>query len=95
MEGFMENHGHLDGQSSVETHMYTNCDSNAHIFDLYSVGTGTALVAGKGQGDNAAQPFVDHIAFHGPQGELVRVKALIDDGAMVNALDISGDFWLE
>ncbi|PSR72521.1 hypothetical protein PHLCEN_2v11621 [Hermanssonia centrifuga] len=89
MKGSMEDHGHLGEQNSVGTHMYTDCDSNTHIFDLYSVGPGPTNSDEQGRGDNTTQPFLNHIAFHGPQGEIVRVKALIDDGAMVNAMCVN------
>ncbi|KAJ8585783.1 hypothetical protein M405DRAFT_744702, partial [Rhizopogon salebrosus TDB-379] len=31
-------------------------------------------------------PFLQHVSFAGPQGEIVRVKALFDEGAMVSAM---------
>ncbi|KAH7918391.1 hypothetical protein BV22DRAFT_977878, partial [Leucogyrophana mollusca] len=31
-------------------------------------------------------PFIQHIALAGPNGEITRVKALFDDGAMVGAM---------
>ncbi|EMD32108.1 hypothetical protein CERSUDRAFT_34905, partial [Gelatoporia subvermispora B] len=38
-----------------------------------------------------AKPFVHAISIHNPSGEIVRVKALFDDGAMVNVMCI--DLW--
>ncbi|KIK41123.1 hypothetical protein CY34DRAFT_50702, partial [Suillus luteus UH-Slu-Lm8-n1] len=31
-------------------------------------------------------PFLQNISFAGPQGEIVRVKALFDEGAMISAM---------
>ncbi|KAF8219273.1 hypothetical protein L208DRAFT_1341875, partial [Tricholoma matsutake] len=36
-----------------------------------------------------SQPFLHTIELHGPQGEIVRIKSTFDDGAMVNAVDLS------
>jgi hypothetical protein len=34
----------------------------------------------------ACLPFLQNISFSGPQGEIVRVKALFDEGAMISAM---------
>lgn len=38
-----------------------------------------------------SQPFVHGVKLHGPKGEIVRIKGVFDDGAMINAID-SGIF---
>jgi hypothetical protein len=48
------------------------------IVDLYS--------AGDGEAQQNCQPFLHYVAFTGPQGEIVRVKAFFDEGAMVSAM---------
>ncbi|KAG2742820.1 hypothetical protein P692DRAFT_201653941, partial [Suillus brevipes Sb2] len=47
------------------------------IIDLYSTDGGEA---------QNCKPFLHHVAFTGPQGETVHVKALFDEGAMVSAM---------
>jgi hypothetical protein len=57
------------------------------ITDLYSVGHPHIK---KPQLENGeAIPFIHRIELEGPKGELVRVRALFDDGAMVSAMCIS------
>ena len=53
------------------------------VIDLYSTGDANnkALVD-----QNPCQPFLQHISLAGPHGEIVRVKALFDEGAMVSAM---------
>lgn len=49
-----------------------------HITDLYEVEVNH---------DNESEPFVTRIKLHSPKGEIVRLQAVVDDGAMVNAID--------
>lgn len=42
--------------------------------------------AGSREAHHECQPFQQHILFAGPQGEVVWVKALFDEGAMVSAM---------
>ncbi|KAG1830078.1 hypothetical protein DFJ58DRAFT_737075 [Suillus subalutaceus] len=64
------------------------CTTKSHneieIIDLYLVGhphiTRTQLEKGE------AIPFIHQIELEGPQGELVRVRVLFDNGAMVSAM---------
>ena len=49
-----------------------------NIVDLYSMDDGEVY--------QNCSPFLQHISFAGPQGEIVRVKALFDEGAMVSAM---------
>jgi hypothetical protein len=54
--------------------------SKSHVVDLYAVGI-------KEQGPKRASVlFMCGIEVEGPEGELVRIRALEDDGAMVNAM---------
>jgi hypothetical protein len=54
------------------------------IVDLYSVGHPHTS---KPQLENGeAIPFIHRIELEGPQGEIVRIRALFDDGAMVSAM---------
>lgn len=54
------------------------------ITDLYSVGHSHTS---KPQLENGeAIPFIHRIELEGPQGEIVRIRALFDDGAMVSAM---------
>ncbi|KAG6905707.1 hypothetical protein DXG01_001188 [Tephrocybe rancida] len=50
------------------------------IFDLYEVGS---LKRGK------SVPFVHDVQLDRPKGEVVRLRSVFDDGAMVNAIDAS------
>ena len=62
--------------------VHTACD-NATVIDLYSVGDKDRLWETLEQRE---VPFVHWLLVHGPQGEIVRVKALFDGGAMVGAM---------
>jgi len=57
--------------------------NNATIIDLYSVGDKDRLWETLEQRE---VPFVHWLLMHGPQGKIVRVKALFDGGAMVGAM---------
>jgi hypothetical protein len=59
--------------------MYHN-HSQIEIFALYGVG------AEDGERKNSV-PFVQHMQLGGPQGEVVRTPGVVDDGALVAALD--------
>jgi len=62
--------------------VHTAC-KNATIIDLYSVGDKDRLCETLEQREVL---FVHWLLMHGPQGEIVRVKALFDGGAMVGAM---------
>lgn len=49
------------------------------IFDLYRVGYGEESVR--------SVPFVHTVCLMGPRGEVVRIRSVFDDGAMLNAID--------
>jgi len=74
----------VDHPSSLDSFdvVHTMCD-NATIIDLYSVGDKDRLWETLEQRE---VPFVHWLLVHGPQGEIVRVKALFDRGAMVGAM---------
>lgn len=55
-------------------------DSKSDIFELYAVGVEDAE-------EKESVPFVHTVSLQGPKGERVRVKAIVDNGAMCGALD--------
>jgi hypothetical protein len=63
-----------------DTNMYP-AKAQSIIVDLYGVESEDE--------QRNSQPFLHTIKLHGPQGEIVRIKSTFDDGAMVNAVDIS------
>lgn len=62
----------------------TNSRSAIEIVDLYSVGHPQTTKAQIENGE--AVPFIHRIELEGPQGEVVRIRALFDDGAMVSVM---------
>jgi hypothetical protein len=54
--------------------------AESHIVDLYAVGIE------EHEPKRASLPFICGIEVEGPWGELERIRALEDDGAMVNAM---------
>jgi hypothetical protein len=54
------------------------------VVDLYLAGHPQTLKTQLESGESV--PFMHQIILHGPQGELIRVKALFDDGAMVGVM---------
>ncbi|KIK32875.1 hypothetical protein CY34DRAFT_64408, partial [Suillus luteus UH-Slu-Lm8-n1] len=54
------------------------------ISDLYSIGHQHVTKAQLENGE--AVPFIHRIELDGPKGEVVRIRALFDDGAMVSAM---------
>ncbi|KAI6020903.1 hypothetical protein BKA83DRAFT_116441, partial [Pisolithus microcarpus] len=63
--------------------MHVSGDENSYAFDIY---TTTAQTGDTKTLKRKAVPFVHNIAVKSTNGELVRVRALFDDGAMVNAM---------
>ena len=59
-------------------------DDDANVIDLYSVGHES--VTRKMCSEGTEIPFKQGIQLHGPKGEIVRVEALFDGGAMVAAM---------
>ncbi|KZP10616.1 hypothetical protein FIBSPDRAFT_757925, partial [Athelia psychrophila] len=64
--------------------MYT---PECYVFDLYAVGADSEVRKTPG----SSVPFVQWVGLQGPRGEIVRMKAVVDDGAMCGAID-SGVF---
>ncbi|KIK36243.1 hypothetical protein CY34DRAFT_69159, partial [Suillus luteus UH-Slu-Lm8-n1] len=54
------------------------------VIDLYSAGHLQTFKTQLDSGESV--PFMHQIILHGPQGELVRIKALFDDSAMVGIM---------
>jgi hypothetical protein len=54
--------------------------SQIEIFDLYGVGTAE-------REEKNSVPFVQNFQLRGPRGEVVRTPGIVDDGALVAALD--------
>ena len=55
-------------------------DRIIHFADIYTVGSES-----KEKELEDSQPFVHGVKLHGPKGEIVRLKGVFDDGAMINA----------
>ena len=62
----------------ASTNLYVP-DSEKAIFDLYCVGYG--------EGSAKSVPFMHTVCLMGPRGEVVRIRSVFDDGAMLNAID--------
>ncbi|KAJ7233815.1 hypothetical protein C8J57DRAFT_1090226, partial [Mycena rebaudengoi] len=54
--------------------------SQFHIADLYVVGVNKSVPRA------TSMPFVCYIEAEGPRGELIRIRSLVDNGAMVCAM---------
>lgn len=54
------------------------------LSDVYTVGTNLTT---KPTALEASSPFVHGVRLHGPKGEIVRMKGVFDDGALINAID--------
>jgi hypothetical protein len=63
-----------------DTNMYL-AKAQSIVVDLYGVESEDE--------QRNSQPFLHTIELHGPQGEIVRINSTFDDGAMVNAVDLS------
>lgn len=61
------------------------CNSVHEIHDCSSYNE-VPVYASTTNGDTETKPFVSNIKLYGPQGEIVRVSAVIDNGAMVNVI---------
>lgn len=60
----------------------TTYPAQIEIVDLYAVQREPQTL-----GSDDCDPFVHEVGFEGPHGELVRVRSLFDEGAMVAAMD--------
>ena len=61
-------------------------DCIIHLADIYTMGSES-----KGKELEESQLFVHGVKLHGPKEEIVRLKGVFDDGAMINTMD-SGVF---
>ena len=70
-----EQNEHSQSTDTVSNVLTTTIESN--VVELFSIG------ASKSKGEiKDTKPFVHQVRLHGPQGEVVRVWANVDDGAM-------------
>jgi hypothetical protein len=74
--------GSTDIPSPVTT-IITECN----IVDLFSIGANKEIEEIEAM--RVTRPFVHQVRFHGPQGEIIRVSANIDDGAMREVMSSS------
>jgi hypothetical protein len=56
-----------------------NTSVQIQVVDVYTVAAGEAVEEG--------DPFITTTGFQGPKGETVRLTSVVDDGAMINAID--------
>jgi len=62
---------------NTSTRLPVTTPSNLNVVNLFSIG------ANKGREEKGiTKPFIHQVRLHGPQGEIVRVWANVDDGAM-------------
>jgi hypothetical protein len=62
----------------------TTSNTELNVVNLFSIG------ANNGKGERkGAEPFTHQVQLHGPQGEVVRVRANIDDGAMREVMSLT------
>ncbi|OBZ66953.1 hypothetical protein A0H81_13345 [Grifola frondosa] len=78
----------VDTRNRVDT-MYLPDSTIINFYDLYSVESQRLTAPNIGLLES--KPFVHHLALHSPTGEIVRVKGLFDDGAMISVM--STDLW--
>ena len=62
----------------------TTTTSELNIVDLFGIGASEEL-----EEKRITKPFVHQVRLHGPQGEIVRIWANIDDGAMKEVMSSS------
>jgi hypothetical protein len=76
--------GEARHEDNTQSPTESQCTQFAHetmeIVDLYSVGS---------NGSIPKKPFLHQVLFNGPNGEIVRVRGLFDDGAMVGVMDLN------
>ena len=73
---------HLEGTSTPPPNTRNVPPPNTIITDVYSLGP-----TGKPITSQTSVPFQAVPSLEGPQGECVRILAIVDSGAMINALD--------
>ena len=70
------------GNTSTPLPVTTN--SNLNVINLFSIGANKER-----EGKEKTKPFIHQVRLHGPQGEIVRVWANVDDGAMREVMSSS------
>ena len=65
--------------------MYVSEPEIIDIRDLYTV-RATTMQNTDPENHQPAQPFIQRVQLLGPQGEVVRVKVIVDGGAMVSVM---------
>ena len=76
----LEEAQHRDSiQSPTESRCNQFACKTTDIIDLYSVDS---------DGLSPVKPFLHQVVCNGPNGEIVRVRGLFDDGAMVGVMDL-------
>ena len=73
---------HFESTNTVSP--VTTTQSELNIVDLFSIGTNKEK-----EEKDMTKPFIHQVRFHGPQGEVVRVWANIDDGTMKEVMSSS------
>ena len=71
------------GNTDTFSHVITT-KSESNVVELFSVGASKAKEKAK-----ETKPFIHQVRFYGPQGEVVRIWANIDDGAMKEVMSSS------
>ena len=74
--GHTKQNGHFETTNTV-SNVLTTTTSESSVVDLFGVGARETE-----EGTKETRPFIHQVRFLGPQGEVVRVQANIDDGAM-------------
>jgi len=69
-----------EASSDAQIPLYDTCIID--IAEIYTV----AMESGEFQLEES-NPFIHGVALHGPKGEIVRLRGVFDDGAMINAID--------
>jgi hypothetical protein len=70
-----QQNGHFEIKSTVSDVLTTTPESS--VVDLFGIGAKEVK-----KGTEGTRPFIHQVQFHGPQGEVVRIWANVDDGAM-------------
>ena len=75
-----QQNGHFEISNTVSHVKTTIPESN--VVDLFGIGASIII-------REETRPFIHQVQFHGPQGEVVRVRANVDDGAMREVMSMA------
>ena len=78
-----EQQDEVNGSTNIPSSV-TTITSEFNIVDLFSIGANKEIEEIK-----ATKPFTHEVRFHGPHGDVVRIQANIDDGAMKEVMSSS------